>query len=131
MPGSSLRSVIEVSARMVPTDVVVGRYRRSRATARVTDSMGSGWLAAAASARWMEARFQATRPLPVAASPSSSTAEPVRPRELENARLIGDLLSVRTYWFSCVSGDALRDARAGLASGSRARTGKIDIALAV
>src|SRR5712692_2383693 len=72
---------------MVPTDVVVGRYWRSRATAMVTDSIGSGWCAAAASARRVEARFQATRPPPVMASPSSSTAEPVQPRGFMKPRL--------------------------------------------
>src|SRR5690348_1354373 len=82
VPASSLRSVIDVSARIVPTDVVVGRYCRAFATAMVTDSMGSGWLAAAASAFRTEARFQATRPPAVTASATSRTADPVQPRLL-------------------------------------------------
>src|SRR6266540_2247841 len=80
VPESSLRRVIELSARTVPTDVVVGRYCRARATARVTDSMGSGWLAAAASAFRAEACFQATRLPAVRASVPNSTADPTQPR---------------------------------------------------
>src|SRR5437763_13052402 len=79
-PASALRRVIELSARMVPTDVVVGGYWRSLATARVTDSMGSGWRAAAASALRTEACFHATRLPAVRASVPNNTADPVQPR---------------------------------------------------
>ena len=48
VPGSSLRKVIERNARTVPIEVVVGRCRISCASATVTDSIGSGWLAEAA-----------------------------------------------------------------------------------
>src|SRR5207249_10303936 len=103
VPGSSLRRVIELSARMVPTDVVVGRYWRSLATARVTDSTGSGWRAAAASALRAEARFQATRLPAVRAGVANSTADPVKPRLFTKRRLLmgADLLLVwkREAWF--------------------------------
>src|SRR2546430_17199828 len=78
---------------MVPTDVVVGRYCRSLATARVTDSTGSGWLAAAASAFRAAACFQATRLLAVITSVPNSTADPVQPRGFieKRLRIRGDL----------------------------------------
>src|SRR5690348_5944478 len=94
VPASSLRSVIDVRARIVPTDVVVGRYCRAFATAMVTDSMGSGCRAAAASAFRTEARFQATRPPAVTTSAKSRTADPVQPRLLNTRglRIRGRLL---------------------------------------
>src|SRR5204862_2420248 len=87
VPESSLRRVMELSARTVPTEVVVGRYCRARATARVTDSMGSGWLAAAASAFRAAACFQATRLPAVTRSVPSSTADPTQPRLFMRRRL--------------------------------------------
>src|SRR5437660_63734 len=87
VPESSLRRVMELSARMVPTEVVVGRYCRARATARVTDSMGSGWLAAAASAFRAAACFQATRLPAVTRSVPNSTADPTQPRLFMRRRL--------------------------------------------
>src|SRR5437763_15159782 len=89
-PASALRRVIELSARMVPTDVVVGRYWRSLATARVTDSMGSGWRAAAASALRAEACFRATTLPAVTASVPHSTADAAQP-----PLLISRLLRIR------------------------------------
>src|SRR5438132_1383483 len=71
---------IVLRAMTVPTDVVVGRYCRARATARLTDSTGSGWLAAAASALRAEACFQATRLLAVKTSVPNSNADPTQPR---------------------------------------------------
>jgi len=49
VPGRSLRRVIERNAKTVPIDVVVRRCSRFFATATVTDSIGSGWFAEAAS----------------------------------------------------------------------------------
>src|SRR6185295_10748997 len=102
VPGSSLRRVIEFSARTVPTDVVVGRYCRARATASVTDSMGSGWLAAAASAFRAEACFQATRLPAVRASVPNRTADPTQPRLFmtNGLRIRSDLLTDKSEAFS-------------------------------
>src|SRR5256886_13904802 len=75
VPASSLRRVIELRARTAPIAVAVGRYKRCCATADVMEAVGSGWLAAAASALRMEAYFHAASTVPVTTRVSSRTAD--------------------------------------------------------
>jgi hypothetical protein len=82
VPGSSLRRVTDRSARTVPVEVVVSRYWWLSAAVAVTDSIGSGWFAEAASAARREDRLEAARPAPVAATASSSREDPIQAREL-------------------------------------------------
>ena len=81
VPASSFRSVIERSASTVPIDVVSARCSRSFATATVTDSIGSGWLASAASAPSNgRSTFHAARPRRATARPRAGATDPIRPR---------------------------------------------------
>ena len=84
---TSLRSVIERSASTVPIDVVVARCSRSVATATVTASIGSGWLAAAASASWTDAYFHAARPPPVRDDSHEQQKGPIQLRRFPRGAL--------------------------------------------
>ncbi len=76
----SLRSVIERSASTVPIDVVVGACSRCLATATVTDSIGSGWLAYAAPAACIDAYFQTASATPVPTTATSNTEDLIQRR---------------------------------------------------
>jgi hypothetical protein len=65
-----LRKVIERRATTVPMAAVVGRCGRCSALAAMTDSIGSGWFAAAALAALMEMYFHK----PSAPAPPTTTA---------------------------------------------------------
>jgi len=66
-----------MSALTSPIDIVVGQCSRALATAIVTDSIGSGWLAGAASAARIDAYFHAARPTPVATTDPSRSRDPI------------------------------------------------------
>src|SRR5262245_36932186 len=91
-PGTSFRSVIDRSARTVPIEDVVRRYWRSVATAAVTDSIGSGWLAEATSACRRDARFEAARPAAIAPIVTNSRADPKKVRLFISPSSAGEVL---------------------------------------
>ena len=64
------------------------------ATATVTDSIGSGWLADAAAASCMDVYFHTARPAPVPTTAASSSKDPIQPR-----RMSANVLS--SGWVAC------------------------------
>jgi hypothetical protein len=80
VPGSSLRNVIDRNARTVPMDVAVWRCSTSFAKATVTDSIGSGWFAEAATVACIDVYFHAARPTPTDTTVTSSRKDPIQLR---------------------------------------------------
>ncbi|MBL8075665.1 MAG: hypothetical protein JNL29_14960 [Nitrospira sp.] len=59
-------------------DVVFERCSIVRALATVTDSLGSGWLAEAASSPWSDPYFHEAKPIPRRRTTKTRTIDPIQ-----------------------------------------------------